>query len=87
MWMRRANSVLLFHPSPPAVFQLDLIETSSLSPKAVSRREMEWFEVDPEAIASLGRVLASFSRCLTSFIVKVQHPAMMCYSFEVGTNL
>lgn len=79
------------HPSPPAVFQLDLIETFpslSLSPlKAVSRQEMEWLEVDSEAIASLGRVLAAFSRCLTSFIVKGPAPSNDVLKFRVGLNL
>ena len=77
------------HPSPPAVFQLDLIVSHplSLSPKAVSRQEMEWLEVDSEAIASLGRVLAAFSRCLTSFIVKGPAPSNDVLKFRVGLNL
>ena len=79
------------HPSSPAVFQLDLIETFpplSLSLlKAVSRQEMEWLEVDSEAIASLGRVLAAFSRCLTSFIIKGPVPSNDVLKFRVGLNL
>ena len=83
------------HPSSPAVFQLDLIKTfPSLSLslslsllKAVSRQEMEWLEVDSEAIASLGRVLAAFSRCLTSFIIKGPVPSNDVLKFRVGLNL
>ena len=80
-------------PSPPAVFQLDLIETFpslSLSPlKAVSRQEMEWLEVDSEAIASLRRVLAAFSRCQTSCLTSFKGPAPSndVLKFRVGLNL
>lgn len=81
--------MLLFPPITsccvPTGFNRDLSPLSLL--KAVSRREMEWFEVDPEAIASLGRVLAAFSRCLTSFIVKSPAPSNDVLQFRVGLNL
>ena len=71
------------------MFQLDLIETfpSLCLLKAVSRQEMEWLEVDSEAIASLQRVLAAFSRYLTSFIVKGPAPSNDVRKFRVGLNL
>lgn len=82
--------MLLFPPITsccvPTGFNRDL--SLPLSPlKAVSRQEMEWLEVDSEAIASLGRVLAAFSRCLTSFIVKGPAPSNDVLKFRVGLNL
>ena len=83
--------MLLFPPITsccvPTGFNRDVSLPLSLSPKAVSRQEMEWLEVDSEAIASLGRVLAAFSRCLTSFIVKGPAPSNDVLKFRVGLNL
>ena len=84
--------MLLFPPISsccvPTGFNRDL--SLPLSPlKAVSRQEMEWLEVDSEAIASLRRVLAAFSRCQTSCLTSFKGPAPSndVLKFRVGLNL
>ena len=79
------------HPSPPAVFQLDLFETVSLSlslslQKAGSRQEVERLETDSEATASLGRVLVASCRCLRSFITEGPALSSDVLKFRVSAN-